>query len=291
MYRRLDNYDVAHDWANSSDSNNSASAGNMYHAGGAIYSYGHHFMIAKHVWNEQGDHAVLFTERTYSRTTSKHVTIANGASSHIKKLYVPDAALTRDEVFSKWQQQIVEIAHHIGNARKPAAYVLQIERVYYKVQQYANFFSYEIPEALAKAGAVKDADEFYVYLAEERALYEKDQVKRLKERIKLEKKALKDWRLFKTDRLYSSDGLDYLRFNAKTGCVETTQRIDFALPAGHDLYEFINRKIADGGCAECDLLFLDRYKVLEINDMYIRVGCHRVTTKEINRFAKQQGWQ
>ena len=73
MYSRMDIYDVAHDWANRTDNNASASSANLFFASGAIYSYGDHFMIARHVRNEQGVHAVLFTQRTYSRTTSKHV--------------------------------------------------------------------------------------------------------------------------------------------------------------------------------------------------------------------------
>src|SRR3954471_13646145 len=114
MYSRMDIYDVAHDWANRTDINASASSSNLFFASGAIYSYGDHFMIAKHVWNEQGEHAVLFTEQTYSRTTSKHVSIVASASSHLTKIFVPNPTSTKDELFNSWQASIIAVAHHLG---------------------------------------------------------------------------------------------------------------------------------------------------------------------------------
>jgi hypothetical protein len=51
----------------------------MYFADGTIYSYGSHFPIAKHVTDKNGYHCVLFTTRSYSNTTAKHMSLVSYA--------------------------------------------------------------------------------------------------------------------------------------------------------------------------------------------------------------------
>ena len=290
MNRRMDIYDVAHDWANRTDNNASASSANLFFAGGAIYSYGDHFMIAKHVWNEQGEHAVLFTERTYSRTTSKHVEIVARASSHLTKIFVPDPASTKYELFESWHASIHEVANYLGTARKPEKYLLQIQQLFNKAKRYADFFGYELPEQLVALASIQNFDGFVVHLKKEREIQEAKEEKQRKQRLSVQKKQLKDWRSFQRNDLRTYDGLDYLRFDVKTGQVETTQGVKFPLSAGHQLYQFVIAANNNGGCTNCGELFLDKYTIAEVNKKFIRIGCHQVTLKEIKSFAKQHGW-
>jgi hypothetical protein len=287
----MDIYDVAHEWANNTDTNASATSANLFFAGGAIYSYGDHFMIAKHVWNEQGEHAVLFTEQTYSRTTSKHVSLVAGASSHLTKLFVPDPSSSKADLFESWREAMVQAAHKMGSARKPAKYILEIQQIFEKAKRYADFFNYQLPEELVKIAGVENLSQFVDYLQQERELREAIEKKEQRKRLSAQKKQLADWRSFKKDYLRIYDGLDYLRLNVKTGQIETTQGVRFTLSAGHQLYRFVTAVIAKGGCTNCGELFLERYAVSEVNKDFIRVGCHKVTLKEIKSFAKQQGWQ
>lgn len=286
----MDIYDVAHDWANRTDINASAASANLFHAGGAIYSYGDHFMIAKHVWDDRGEHAVLFTERTYSRTTSKHVAIVSSASSHLNKIFVPDPTSTKEELFDSWHASIITVGHHLGMARRPEKYILQIEELFNQAKRYADFFGYELPELLIDAGQVQNFDEFVEHLQKERALQDAKEARNRKKRIADQKKQLKDWRLFKKDYLRTYHGLDYLRFDVKTGRVETTQSVKFSLYAAHQLYQFVIAINAKGGCLNCGELFLEKYSISEVNKQFVRIGCHKVTLKEIKSFAKPQGW-
>jgi hypothetical protein len=290
MYKRMDIYDVAHDWANRTDSNASASSSNLFFAGGAIYSYGDHFMIAKHVWNEQKEHAVLFTQNTYSRTTSKHVAIVASASSHLTKLYVPDPALTKEELFEDWRKAIVEVAHNLGTARKPEKYLLEMQRIFGQAERYAAFFGSVLPEGLVKVAHIENLTQFAEYLQKEREVREAKEKRERKKRLLAQQKHLKDWRSFKIGYLRTYDGLDYLRFDIKTGQVETTQGVRFPLSAGHQLYQFVTATNVKGGCQDCGELFLNKYSIAEVNKNFIRIGCHQVTLKEIKLFAKQQGW-
>lgn len=88
----------------------------------------------------------------------------------------------------------------------------------------------------------------------------------------------------------SIDGWDYLRCNVQTCEVETTQRVSFSLDEGKSLFNFIKKEIEKGSYTEGEETFLGRYPILEINPAYIRIGCHKVALKEVERFAKQQGW-
>ena len=65
--------EIAHLWAHRTQDSARNAQGNFYFDGDTIYSYGSHFPIARHVENKRKEHAVLITTRTYSVTTSGHV--------------------------------------------------------------------------------------------------------------------------------------------------------------------------------------------------------------------------
>src|SRR3569833_369914 len=119
-------WDLAHEWAHDSDGKDIGAGANILYASGCIYSYGSHFMIARHVTNEKVERAILFTERTYSNTTAKHIKAVENAVSHLHLIYVPDPALSREELFNDWHVQMVNIAHLLVQSKLPVKYVLQI---------------------------------------------------------------------------------------------------------------------------------------------------------------------
>lgn len=74
MRYRLANHDeVCHFWANEVQSEGAAC--NMFFENKTLYSYGRHFAIAKHYPNN----LILFTDRVYSVSTSKHISKARYA--------------------------------------------------------------------------------------------------------------------------------------------------------------------------------------------------------------------
>src|SRR5579872_324467 len=75
--------EIAHLWAHSKTQDDARNpGGNFYFSGDTIYSYGSHFPIARHVTNEQGQAAILFTNQTYSNTTAKHIGQVRRAIPH-----------------------------------------------------------------------------------------------------------------------------------------------------------------------------------------------------------------
>ena len=85
MRKVLKNHsEVAHYWANKVQPEGNGSS--MFYHSETIYSYGHHFPIAKHINNN----LILFTSKDYSSSTSKHKCITRSAiPSGIEVLTVP----------------------------------------------------------------------------------------------------------------------------------------------------------------------------------------------------------
>jgi len=64
--------EIPHLWFHKTQHSARNQCGNLFFDGDTIYSYGHHFPIARHVTNERGEAAVLFNSASYSSTTAKH---------------------------------------------------------------------------------------------------------------------------------------------------------------------------------------------------------------------------
>jgi len=206
-------------------------------------------------------------------------------------LFVADPTYSKEKLFETWHTVIVQLGHAMSAARKPAKYLLEMQQTFAQVKRYADFFGYELPIELVKVAGVENLSQFVDYLKEERQIREAKEKKERRKRLNAQKKHLADWRSFKVGYLRTYDGLDYLRFEIKTGQVETTQGVRFPISAGHQLYKYVLTTNANGGCKNCGKLFLDRYTIIEINKNFIHIGCHKVTLKEIRSFAKQQGWE
>jgi hypothetical protein len=206
MSVKNDCWDVAHDWANHQDGSGIGAGGNMLYGGGCIYSYGDHFMIARHVTNDKGERAVLFTERTYSQTTAKHIAITKGASSHLNVIYVADPALGKDDLFTDWRGRIITIAEKLTEAKRPQKYATEIENLYHEARRYAGFFGYQMPELLIQAGNIRNSNQFTDYLAKDKAEREAEEAEYNKRLKKAQTQKLKAWRAFENNSFMTLDG-------------------------------------------------------------------------------------
>lgn len=75
----VDTGEIPHLWAHRTQDEARNRQGNLYFTGDTIYSYGSHFPIARHVANDAGERAVLFTTATYSVTTTSHCSAVRSA--------------------------------------------------------------------------------------------------------------------------------------------------------------------------------------------------------------------
>jgi hypothetical protein len=104
------NQEVAHVWASQSQSE--GKCGNMFFEGPSIFSYGHHFEIARIV--KPG--VVLFNDRSYSNSTSKHQNYTYQAVSHMKGYTVPSMTDHNMNV-DAYMTSILNIVERIKRAR------------------------------------------------------------------------------------------------------------------------------------------------------------------------------
>jgi hypothetical protein len=241
---------------------------NLYFYDKSIFSYGSHFCIAKFVDSK----TLLFTERTYSNTTAKHISVVSYATSHIDKIYCSNPNASHVDNFNVWLNIAEKYAEKLKNARKPELYIFELENIKRKANIYANYFSIAIPETLQTVLKVTTKAEILAYMEKKSELIKAEKLRKEKELKKEHTTNLKKWRNFEIGRLYQRDGFDYLRKNNEQ--FETTQGVKIPTEIGLRLYKNLaNVKQGDK--------FLE-YTVNEITKQFICIGCHKITFKEIN---------
>jgi hypothetical protein len=260
---------TAHLFANKLQDEARTQTKNFFFYNEKIYSYGHHFCIAKHHNGE-----LLFTLRGYSNTTCKHINHVHNASNHIKKIYCyyPDG--THEQNFTAWINEAEKNIDKLANARKPEKYIFELQKINQYAKRYADALNTKIPALLSKITDISEKNDISEYLAKKQKIADKE----ARKRAKIHKENLNKWRNFEISTLYQRDGFDYLRYNKEKQRFETSQRVEIPLALGLKLYD----KIKNGVQFE---KVLD-YSVQEINKNFIQVGCHKITIKEINTIIK-----
>lgn len=127
------------------------SAGNIYFMNGKLYSYGHHFVIAQYVKNALGQVAVLFTERGYSVSTSKHKSIARRFLDDV--IYVP--SLDGHSLAERWLNDLKDRVGYYtcARSRKPE-HLSHFLHTVDNIRRYYSFMGETIPESLSQTIAV-----------------------------------------------------------------------------------------------------------------------------------------
>lgn len=290
--------EVAHFWANQTQEHaKSNGGGSLYFSGNTIYSYGSHFPIAKHATNDKGETAVLFTNRTYSNTTAKHLYEVRRAISHKEVIPCERPDFTHRDNIKAFADDIANELRGLEKARKPEKYIQPAERILSDMEKYINFFGlnetdYDSAQEARNILYQATTGEYKQYLIDKAERIQKEKEANERKELAQSKRNIAKWRKFEGDgRLYSNvTGLDYLRYNAKDKRVETTQAVQIPEEIAKRAFNWIINTIKSGGCAgNCEYSILD-YKVSEVNAEQIKIGCHTITMKEVNKLATALNW-
>jgi hypothetical protein len=246
---------------------------NLYFYDKSIYSYGSHFCIAKFVDSK----TLLFTERTYSNTTAKHISVVSYATSHINKIYCSNPNGSHENNFNVWLNIAEHLTQKLSRANKPEIYISQLQQIENKANIYANYFNIAIPETLQSVLKVTTKTEILAYMENKAELIKAEKIAKEKALKKEHTTNLKKWRNFEMGRLYQRDGFDYLRKNNEQ--FETSQGVKIPTEIGLKLYKNLSN-LNQGD------KFLD-YTVGEITKQFICIGCHKITFKEINNIINK----
>lgn len=132
---------VCHYWANKIQSE--GEAGNVFFRDSKLWSYGHHFCIARHLPSG----AVAFTTRGYSPSTSRHISKARSAARHLQIVFChnPDDSARENMLHAR-----NEIADALHASEKKG--IRQTTRDKYKasalhIAEQANAYLATLPES------------------------------------------------------------------------------------------------------------------------------------------------
>lgn len=280
---------VAHLWANQQQSEARTAQGNFYFDGNTIYSYGRHFAIAKHVVNDKGMNAVLYTDRTYSNTTSKQQWIVKHAIQGQNIIVVPDADNMVSQNFATWKTRITNLASNLLTARKPEKYLNPINAEYANVCKYASFIGIEIPADLRELYESVLTPDYKVYLKSKADIAKKEAAERKAIEDIQAAEHLEKWRNNEVDR-HVYDGFTYLKLSADNDSVQTSQGVFVPLNIAKEFYRTVLDTVKNGGCTNCNMRFMHQYNVREITEKQIIVGCHTIEIAEIQRLTNSLNW-
>jgi DNA-binding transcriptional regulator YhcF (GntR family) len=279
MRNVLPTSELCHKWANMEQESGRNANDTMFFNGSTIYSYGHHFAIAKHIVNEQGQRAVLFTQRDYSNTTAKHKSHVYMSCKNDNIIYCYDPSGSHNENFKYWEQRAEQDGtSKLAKARKPEKYLSILASIENKANIYALYFGIEIPETLKAILSIKDKSEFIAF-ADKKAEYIKaEQKKREAEQKKQFKEQIKKWLNLESDRLSIRYKFDFLRINDNR--IETTQAVQIPLELGKRLYNSIKNQSLKVGDKVLN------YSVNEVGKE-IKIGCHTFKQSYLLKFGSQ----
>lgn len=290
---------VAHNWAHKFEGKykKDSEAGSLYYSGDTIYSYGSHFPIAKHVKNKKGIEAVIFTTKGYSNTTAKHLNVVRGAVTHLNVIYCPEVAsgsysqdqYVHNQNFTVWADKIKGIAANLPKAKKPFLYIEGIESVLEEMKKYADFFGCKPSKELAKF--FKTPIEGFKKMAEKAAIQklklQKEREAKEAARIVTE---LTEFRAFEREHINNTGNAAYLRYNTTSKRIETSKGVEIPVAIAKRFYGWYKSTVTAGGCSgNCSETILD-YKVKSANTKELVVGCHTISTEEIQLMAALLKW-
>ena len=268
------NSQLAHQFATvGNDPQTYGKSASMFFNNGAVYSYGHHFCIAKFL----DFRTVLFTTRGYSNTTAKHINLTRQALSHKNLIFCPNP-IDQADSFARWTNEAKNLINKLSKATKPAKYLGELS---YLSEQVATYC-----ETLQISGPAELLDLFKITTKEEsreliRKAEQERKAKEEKEQAERKAKAKEELQKFlngELSRLYNRPKFDLLRNDGEN--IRTSQGLDIPTQAAVKLWEAIkSNQLTEGS------KFL-QYSVDKV-DKFISIGCHTFNRAYLVKFGQQ----
>ena len=287
----MTNSQVAHLYAQRTHT--TGKAPNLFFERDIIYSYGYHFPIAKFKDHPKtGETVLLFTLRSYSNTTAKHISEVRRATTQYKKIYMYDLTGPKWH-FEKTEQIIKESLNSLKTARKPHIHIKRIKKVvrqakavlvmFPKFKLYKKDFKNTYIAIKKSVSVLVGAENMKVAVKSFKRDIDKRRQKEVIQRLSNDKK-IQLWRKGKNVNFYSKN--TFLRYNRKSNKVETSKQIKLSIDECKKVFNawlnspssLIGRKVQN------------TYIVNSCSQSILVVGCHTITAKERDHLAKLLKW-
>lgn len=305
------NHELVHIWANG---NQETGKGNsMYFQGKEIFSYGSHFCMAVRVMSEKFN--FIYTTRTYSNTTAKHLSLVRGAM-HGPILSVPfpngsvfEGMRTNYSYHSNIELINNELRDHVATIenkrKKPATKETaknQANWIIGNLRDLAEFHNEDLTKKQKDEGNEKQRLDFLQYaeyfagnlsnndlIRSQETWLKKETERKRKEEKRKEKELLERIPRWLSGSSLMGDYIDkiektYLRVHPiDQDSVQTSKHAVVTIKAAKVLFHMIQTGKDIKGYT------IDGYTVIGINGV-LTIGCHKIERDEINRFAALMGW-
>lgn len=309
MKQVFSNSELPHIWANQSQNNGKTPNGSFYFNGATIYSYGSHFPIATIAGND-----VLFTMRTYSNTTAKHIGRTRQAISHKNIIWCYDvptnlkyATTEHENNLNRWKREIKSLFTELGNTRirNTVSRINEINTHINKLKAYCKYFSLPVKDKELKSLIkLAESDNFVDAAIQAKSKKDAEMAKKMKQAVKAYNVYLNLWRKYDNEGLQElpaktkelcnfyanhSESFTHLRFNTEQNRLETSKGVQIPADIAKRAYIQLNGCMA-GNCKDISVPVLS-YTITETTKDYIKAGCHTIPKSDINYIANLLGWK
>ena len=282
---------VAHAWVYG-DEDYSCRGGNIFGEGDKIYSYGHHFTIAKKML-VKGKPVVLMNNSYYSSSTSKHQSLVRQAIPYNwETIYVNDPSASSQSNIEVLLQEIKESLSKIPRARTKKEFHLRCANGYRETihKLTAIGLKKDVKLSAGDKRLIAEPYSLETYVTNI-AVYTKQKALNDKKRFKAEKKAkaeraivheqnIQKWLAGAINYLHQSwDEEILLRYT--DGLIQTSGGVEITPSEVKELYRRLLAKEDVIG------LKIEPYTVLAIDDSVITIGCHKIPLKSIFKLGKE----
>ena len=266
MKKVFNNTDLVHTFAQRTQSEGKTSNRNLFFEDDKIYSYGYHYEMGRFL----DDETILINDKGYSVSTSKHINLLVGATSHYKQYYT-----TKTDINLVYAE-IMHFKKKLSKARKPQMYISQIYDLWNSLNEYINERK---KDALTKEKKYKEMLLFVDSLKDETSIKElknwaKDEARKKKEQ---EKKQLSEnlakFREYKKD-YFRIGGKDYLRLSKCAQFVETSQGVKIDIDEAKRYLSLLKSGAMMRGEK------IGNYTTISF-DKLLRIGCHNIDKEQI----------
>ncbi len=296
------NREIPHLWAHCSQSTARNAKGSLFFNGDTIYSYGHHFPIARHV--SSGEHqtdarAILFTTQEHSVTTRQHCSMVQRAiPDSVQVFNVPHVEHGHESGYiakncTSYAERIEDAIQKCARARSTWTREHQHEHateLLAEYRAYCEFFSFE---AHAPFPAVPALESLTPKVANARAK-ERDAAREVARRIENERLTreaadkLAQWRA--GELLYARFYGQPTALRISGNDVETSLGARVPIEHAKRGLAFVRRVVASGVeyVRNGHTFHLGHYAIDRIEtDGTLHAGCHVITLAEIERIAPE----
>lgn len=273
----MNNSQVAHLWAQRKKQSGKGS--NFYFEGDTIYSYGAHYPAARFHDNTAGETCVLINSRNYSSTTVKHISLIKRALNLRDYVFVARVPIVHASTSIDHETNIEYLLTQINalrvslvGARENTKYLLErFDETRKTAEQYCLFF---------RVGPMSIGDlspaEYAVYMARIEAITKKTKEKE-DARIKKQRERFEQWPFDLSIKGYFNSDDIKLRINGDN--IETSKGAFVTIDEAKTAIKLWARKNLVKGEP------IGNYTVNDVNDDQVVIGCHTISTQEIERIS------